>query len=415
MTQTNQQNVPELRFPGFSEKYQRTTLNECEPIVHGDGNWILSENISDDGRYQVVQLGNIGLGEYVSKDLKRISQMDFEKVRGTLLEKGDLLINRMVDHSVYCCIFDKSGDFITSVDVCWIRKCSDFSNHYLMYQLVSPNAQKKLLSISSGSGRVRISKNNLFSELSIFLPPLPEQRKISSFFSAVDTKIAQLSEKGRLLEEYKRGCMQQLFSKITRFKGDNKNDFPDWEEKRLEEVAMRIRQKNNSLLIRDVLTNSAVHGIISQGDYFDHDVANAENLDRYTIVQTGDFVYNPRISATAPVGPIKRNKLKVGVMSPLYDVFRFHKDENLDFWEQYFNTTQWYKYMKQVANYGARHDRMAISSNDFIAMPLPYLHPDEQKKIADFLMAIDKKISLVNQELELAQSFKKGLLQQMFV
>lgn len=204
-------------------------------------------------------------------------------------------------------------------------------------------------------------------------------------------------------------------SRTLRFKDGNGKVFPSWGKKRLEEVAERIRQKNELSSIRDVLTNSAVHGVISQGDYFDHDVANSENLDRYTIVQVGDFVYNPRISVTAPVGPIKRNKIKVGVMSPLYDVFRFKENENLDFWEQYFSTTQWFKYMKQVANYGARHDRMAISSSDFIAMPLPYPHPDEQAKIADFLMGLDTKIGLVSKELELAQTFKKGLLQQMFV
>lgn len=211
MTQTQHKKGPKLRFPEFKDGYLRTTLNECEPFVHGDGNWILSENISDDGRYQVVQLGNIGLGEYIEKDLKRISQADFEKVRGTLLEHGDLLINRMVDHCVYCCIFEKSGDFVTSVDVCWIRECSHFINAYLMYALIAPNAQRKLLSISSGSGRVRISKNNLFSELHIHLPSHLEQKKIASFFSGVDEKISHLSTKKKLLEDYKRGCMQQIF------------------------------------------------------------------------------------------------------------------------------------------------------------------------------------------------------------
>jgi type I restriction enzyme S subunit len=102
-------------------------------------------------------------------------------------------------------------------------------------------------------------------------------------------------------------------------------------------------------------------------------------------------------------------------MSPLYDVFRFDEAENIRFWNQYYAATTWHKYMKQVANYGARHDRMAISSVDFFSMPLPYPHPAEQQKIADFLSAIDHKIDLVAQELAHAQSFKAGLLQQMFV
>lgn len=249
----------------------------------------------------------------------------------------------------------------------------------------------------------------------INLPTLPEQRKIAGFLGAVDTKIAQQAEKKRLLEDYRKGCMQQLFSQKFRFKDDSGKDFPVWEVKPLQQLADRVTEKNTARTIVDVLTNSAVQGIISQGDYFDRDIANAENLDRYTIVQIGDFVYNPRISVKAPVGPIKRNSLRPGVMSPLYDVFRFSSRENLDFWEQYFNATTWYKYMKQVANYGARHDRMAISSYDFFNMPVPYPHPDEQRKIADFLSAIDRKIDLVGQELTHARTFKQGLLQQMFV
>ena len=125
--------------------------------------------------------------------------------------------------------------------------------------------------------------------------------------------------------------MQQLFSREIRFKDDQGSEFPNWEEKRLRELAERVKEKNAAVTVTDVLTNSAVQGIVSQGDYFDHDVANAENLDRYTIVEVGDFVYNPRISVSAPVGPIKRNNLRQGVMSPLYDVFRF-RESFTDFW-----------------------------------------------------------------------------------
>ena len=101
-------------------------------------------------------------------------------------------------------------------------------------------------------------------------------------------------------------------------------------------------------------------------------------------------------------------------MSPLYTVFRF-KEENTDFFNVFFGTTVWHKYMKAVANYGARHDRMAITSGDLMNMPLPYPHPDEQAKIAEVLSAMDAKIAAVTAQLDKMQDFKKGLLQQMFV
>ncbi|MDO9844573.1 hypothetical protein Q7480_06040 [Glaesserella parasuis] len=87
-------------------------------------------------------------------------------------------------------------------------------------------------------------------------------------------------------------------------------------------LANRVTVKNKDNAIIRVLTNSANDGVIDQGDYFDRDIANKNNLDGYYIIEFGDYVYNPRISNLAPVGPISKNKVGIGVMSPLYTVFR---------------------------------------------------------------------------------------------
>lgn len=208
--------------------------------------------------------------------------------------------------------------------------------------------------------------------------------------------------------------MQELLSQHLRFTQDDGQAFPDWDVKDLGEIAVRCATKNRGLEHMRVLTNSAVHGVIDQRDYFDKDIANAENLGGYYIVRKGDFVYNPRISASAPVGPIKRNDLGDGVMSPLYSVFRFHK-QNTDFFNQFFQTTLWHDYMKSVANYGARHDRMAITIGDLMGLPLPFPHPNEQAKIANVLSAMDAKIQAVADQSAKLEILKKGLLQQMFV
>ena len=114
-------------------------------------------------------------------------------------------------------------------------------------------------------------------------------------------------------------------------------DFTDaWEQRRLKEIADKVTEKNVKLQFKETFTNSAEFGIISQRDYFDHDISNEDNLGSYYVVKNEDFVYNPRISTFAPVGPINRNKLgRNGVMSPLYTVFRTH-DINNTFLEQYF-------------------------------------------------------------------------------
>ena len=106
-------------------------------------------------------------------------------------------------------------------------------------------------------------------------------------------------------------------------------DTGDWKTSPLNKLAKRCTQKNVKSGIKRVLTNSAEYGVIDQRDYFDKDIANQANLESYYVVEKGDYVYNPRISATAPVGPISRNNTATGVMSPLYTVFRFFDIENV--------------------------------------------------------------------------------------
>jgi type I restriction enzyme S subunit len=184
--------------------------------------------------------------------------------------------------------------------------------------------------------------------------------------------------------------------------------------KKLGVLAKAVKKKNTDNAVNFVLTNSATQGIVSQQDYFDKDIANQNNLEGYYVVEVNDFVYNPRISVHAPVGPIKRNKLQQGVMSPLYSIFRFNHTD-LDFFELYFETTFWHKYLGNVANFGARHDRMNITVEDFYKMPIPLPSDEERQLITNYLKSISVKLKRANEELEQAQAFKKGLLQKMFV
>jgi type I restriction enzyme S subunit len=186
-------------------------LADFKGLVHGDGDWILSKDISKKGDYKIVQLGNIGFGLYVEKKLKTITSDKFIELKGTLINKGDLLINRMVDGALNCCILKKDGNYITSVDVCWIRQNDCFNNYFLMSLILFGKNQNKLLNLSSGSGRVRISKKNLFNEFSFKLPSIQEQIKISNFLSDIDLKIDALNTKIENSKTFKKGLLQQMF------------------------------------------------------------------------------------------------------------------------------------------------------------------------------------------------------------
>jgi len=187
----------------------------------------------------------------------------------------------------------------------------------------------------------------------------------------------------------------------------------EWKIETLNNVFSKKSTKNKGSKIKTVLTNSATQGIILQNEYFDKDIANQNNLEGYYIVEVDDFVYNPRISVSAPVGPLKRNNLCLGVMSPLYTVLRNLKGE-LGFFEYYFESGYWYRYMRGIANYGARHDRMNITSEGFQNLPVPFPSLAEQKKIADFLIEIDKRIAQLTAKKEHLEQYKKGVMQQLF-
>ncbi|GFM63416.1 hypothetical protein PSCICG_45760 [Pseudomonas cichorii] len=190
-------------------------------------------------------------------------------------------------------------------------------------------------------------------------------------------------------------------------------DDQSWSFQPLGKLAKRSTRKNADGDIARVLTNSAEFGVIDQRDFFDKDIANQGNLEGYYIVEEGDYVYNPRISATAPVGPVSKNRIGLGVMSPLYTVFRFNNKQN-DFYAYYFKSTHWHQYMRQASSTGARHDRMSITNDDFMGLPLPVSKPEEQQKIAECLSSLDDLITAETQKLEIIKTHKKGLMQQLF-
>ena len=162
------------------------------------------------------------------------------------------------------------------------------------------------------------------------------------------------------------------------------------------------------------LTNSAEFGVIAQRDFFDHDIAKASSLNGYYVVHNEDFVYNPRISVSAPVGPVNRNKLgKTGVMSPLYTVFRPH-DINAAYLEYFFKSGYWHKFMNFNGDSGARADRFSIKDQVFFEMPIPFPYSIEQRKIGNYLKRLDTLLSLHQRKLEKLKILKKAMLEKMF-
>ena len=261
--------------------------------------------------------------------------------------------------------------------------------------------------------------NNVMADIVIQIPTQAEEREmLSSLFASLDHLITLHQRKCDETKQLKKFMLQKMFPKNgeknpeIRFEGFT----DDWEQRKLGEVSSKITKKNQDIVVDEVFTNSAEYGIISQRDFFDKDIANFENIDGYYIVEPNDFVYNPRISTTAPFGPIKRNKLeRTGAMSPLYYVFRPH-DIDLSYLECFFQTSCWHTFMRFNGNTGARSDRFAITDKVFDEMPISMPQDiEEQQKIGSYFSSLDNLITLHQRKCEKLKELKKYMLQNMFV
>ena len=195
-----------------------------------------------------------------------------------------------------------------------------------------------------------------------------------------------------------------------RFKGFEE----DWEQRKLSDAADKVIEKNTDLAVQETFTNSAEYGVISQRDFFDHDISNAENIGGYYVVRDEDFVYNPRISVTAPVGPVNRNKLgRNGIMSPL--------TLSLGLMALILLTLNG---SLRVATGIRSCISTEIPAQDLIDSPLrtlcffemsiPTPSFEEQRQIGVCLDQLDNLITLHQRKLEKLKILKKAMLEKMF-
>ena len=188
-----------------------------------------------------------------------------------------------------------------------------------------------------------------------------------------------------------------------------------WELTLLSSLFAKNTKKNIDGQITNVICNSAKQGLISQREYFDKDIANSDNTSGYYIVETNDFVYNPRKSADAPYGPISSYKYaEAGIVSPLYLCFRAKKEINPSFFEWYFRSSVWHRYVYMSGDSGARHDRFSIKDDTFFAMPISFPSPHEQAQIAVFLERIEQRIEMQRALVDNLKKYKRGVIQQVF-
>ena len=184
-----------------------------------------------------------------------------------------------------------------------------------------------------------------------------------------------------------------------------------WKETTLSALFSKSTQKNTDGHITNVICNSARLGLIPQREYFDKDIANSDNTSGYYIIHQNDFVYNPRKSSDAPYGPISSYKYaEDGIVSPLYLCFHAKGEINPLYYEWYFRSSAWHRYIYMSGDSGARHDRVSIKDDTFFAMPINLPSEQEQSKIASFLQSLDERIAAQERLVASLKKYKRGVV-----
>ena len=402
-----QKKIPQLRFPEFEGEWEKNILNDTCTII-GGGTPNSGKEEFWNGHIQWFTPTEIKM-DYVSKSERTITELGLKKSSANFLPKGTILLTSRAT----------IGEVAIALNECTTNQgfqsliVNKLYNNLFIFNWIKNN-RYEFVRRANGSTFLEISKSEI-GKIPIYIPTLPEQQKIASFFTAIDQKISQLKRKKTLLEQYKKGVMQKIFSQEIRFKDDNGQEFPKWEKKKLSEISDRRTAKNNEGN-ENVLTISAQYGLVSQLDFFNKSVA-ANDLSGYYLLRKDDFVYNRSYSAGYPMGAFKRLKLyDRGVVSTLYICFTFNSDTNLSFIEQYFESGRHNREIERIAQEGARnHGLLNIGVGDFFNTEILLPSLPEQTKIANFLSAIDVKINHTQKQIEKAEVWKRGLMQQMFV
>jgi type I restriction enzyme S subunit len=293
-------------------------------------------------------------------------------------------------------------------------KANIYSQIYVSYY-INQKLRKKISTLAKG-----VSISNVYNSdlklLEIILPTLPEQQKIAAFLSAVDEKIQLLTRKKELLEQYKKGVMQQLLTGKLRFKIKNEVgelvEPPKWEEKRLGDFMFERNiqaPKSDKYPLMAFMQNV---GVAPKGERYNREfLVNDEDNKKYKKTEYGDFIYS---SNNLDTGSIGLNRYGPASISPVYSIFHTDKTCDYNFVSEYFTRREFISKMIRFRQ-GVVYGQWRIHESEFLKIieRIPCLL--EQQKIASFLTTIDTQIENVSKQITQIQSYKKGLLQQMFV
>lgn len=392
--------IPELRFKEFEGEWKSSKLQDIAKFSKGKN--ISKVDIDSNGKYPCIRYGELytHYKEY-ARDI--ISKTNLDKDKLVFSKNNDVIIPASGETAIdiSTAVYIDKDDIALGGDLNIIS--SPLYGHFLALSL-SNKKKKAIARLAQGISVIHLYPEHL-KTVEINYPSLPEQQKISSFLSLIDKKIELLNKKKELLEIYKKGIMHNIFNRDIRFKDSNGNDYPEWEEKRLGEIFKERAERGNNDL--ELLSVTQDRGVVKRTEIDAIDNSN-DNKDSYKKVCIGDIAYNSMRmwQGASGLSPYQ------GIVSPAYTVI--YTDENTDFYSYMF---KWPRVVYNFRRYsqGLTSDTWNLKYPLFSEVNVYSPQLEEQTKIATFLPQLDKLLINIVRQVETVASFKRGLLQKMFV
>lgn len=393
-------NVPKLRFKEFSGEWDRYYISDITTKVGSGSTPKGGQQVYQSTGVPFIRSQNVNNDRLILSDVTYISDTIHNQMKGSWVKPLDILLNITGASIGRSCVVPL--DFqIGNVNqhVCIIRLNDQFSSNFIQSYLSSDRGQEKVLSSQVGGGREGLNFQAI-RKFELAIPLIPEQTKIASFLTAIDDKIAQLTQKHELLSQYKKGVMQQIFSQQLRFKDDNGEEFGEWDEVTIGDFFTVTR--GQVLAANQTKENK-------DKEYF-YPVYSSQTKKNGLMGYYYSYLYEDAITWTtdgANAGDVKFRSGKF-YCTNVCGVLLSNKGLANQCVAEILNTIT-HKYVSYVGNPKLMNNVMASIS---IRIPSEIT---EQTKIANFLSSIDQKIEQAAAQLDAAKQYKRGLLQQMFV
>ncbi len=400
---------PNIRFEDFSEAWTPKTFGSVLQLISR------SVKMNDADEYSLVT---------VKRRYEGVVQRDTYKGKSILvksqfrLEAGDFIISkRQICHNA-CGIVPVSleGSIVSNEYAVFEAKDNLFLP-FFNYLCRLPKVSHTFYLSSIG---VHIEKM-LFKvddwlRWKLPFPSLPEQQKIAAFLSAVDKKIQLLQRKKELLEQYKKGVMQKIFSQEIRFKDEDGNDYPDWEEKRVGEIA-KVTAGGTPSTLKDEFWGGEIPWMNS-GELNLKRVYDVQNHITTLGLNNSSTKLIPRECVLIGLagqgktrGTAAINYIELCTNQSIAAIYPNNKYFDSEYIYQVIDSK--YEELRKLSTGDGGRGGLNLRIIKSIILLLPTVK--EQQKISTFLRCMDDKIFLISKELDSSHQFKKGLLQQMFV